>query len=101
MEGWSGGGCRGSLTNAMLQHSSRPSRPSTLNALSHPLEVTPVSLRDRQHEELRRVIGMFAHDKPFERRELCLLRLEDDQHLSARLEFALPPVMRFDLGNHI
>ena len=44
---------------------------------------------------------MLLDDEFLQRFELRLRRFEDDQHFRARLQVALPPVVRFDFGNQI
>ena len=44
---------------------------------------------------------MFGNDEFLERFEIRLGGFENDQHLRARLHFALPPIVRFDSGNQV
>src|SRR5437867_6758868 len=75
--------------------------PTLPDALAQPIEVALVSREDGQHEELRRVVRMIGNNELLERLELRFRGFENDQYLGARLQFALPPVVRLDLGNQI
>src|SRR6266487_1494682 len=74
---------------------------SLRHTFTHPIEVAFVALDDGQYEELRRVVRMVGNDEFLQRLELCFRRFENDQYLGARLEFALPPVVRLDFWNQI
>ena len=70
-----------------------------INARADPIEVALVARGDGQHDELRRVVRMFGNDEFLERLEFRLGGFENDQHLGARLNLVLPPIVRFDSGN--
>src|SRR6266566_8797019 len=74
---------------------------SLRHTFTHPIEVAFVALDDGQHEELRRVVRMVGNDELLQRLELRFCRFENDQYLIGRLDFSLPPVVRFDLKNPI
>src|SRR5439155_12043831 len=75
--------------------------PSLRHTSTYPIEVAVVARDDGQHEELRRVVRMIGNNELLERLELRFRGFENDQYLGARLQFALPPVVRLDLGNQI
>lgn len=54
-----------------------------------------------QDEEFRRVIGMLRKDYFFELCQIGIRRFEDQQNLGAALDFAMPPVVRFDFRDEI
>src|SRR5437588_9034343 len=75
--------------------------PLGVYARTHPSEVSFVASADGQHDELRRVVRMLFDDKFLERLELRSGGFENDQHFGARLNLALPPIVRFDSGNQV
>ena len=75
--------------------------PSLRHTSTYPIEVAFVARDDGQHEELRRVVRMIGNDELLQRLEIRLRRFENDQYLGARLQIALPPVVRLDFVNQI
>src|SRR5205085_10408873 len=71
-------------------------KESSLHAGANPIQITLCTAGQRQEDELRGLVRMIRENVFLQRRELSLSRLENDQHLSACFNFALPPVMRFD-----
>src|SRR5436190_12295238 len=95
------GGGKGRGLMECWPHLQRGRNPLFRHALAQPIEVAFVALDDGQHEELRRVVRMVGNDELLQRLELRFCRFENDQYLIGRLDFSLPPVVRFDLKNPI
>ena len=59
------------------------------------------SAAQRKDQELRRVVRVCFQDEFFQRREVRLAGLDDEQHFGRALDFPLPRVVRLDPGHEI